>query len=90
MAVLVENSKLLPSVPWTARCAIAVGLRPRAVVHQAVHGISGSTFDYSTNRHEITVYYSTNRLEKTVYYTRDVGKSRDFGNIAFITVWDQS
>ena len=69
MAVLVENSKLLPSVPWTARCTIAVGLRPREIVHRAVHSITGGTFDYSTNRHEITVYYSTNRLEKTVYYT---------------------
>ena len=29
-------------------------VRPRAIVHQVVHG----KFDYTTNRHEITVYYT--------------------------------
>ena len=32
-------------------------LRPRAIVHRTVHGTSDSSFDYSTNRHEISVYY---------------------------------
>ena len=29
--------------------------RPRAIVHQVIHGTSGNSLDYTTNRHEITV-----------------------------------
>ena len=33
--------------------------RPQAIVHLAVHGTSWHSFDYSPNRHEITVYHLT-------------------------------
>ena len=45
-----------PSVPWTTWYTIALDLRPPATVHQVVHGTSGNSFDYTINRHEITVY----------------------------------
>ena len=32
--------------------------RPHAIVHQVVQGTSDNSFDYTTNRYEITVYYS--------------------------------
>ena len=31
-------------------------LRPQAIVHRAVNGTSGHSFDYSPNRHEIIEY----------------------------------
>ena len=46
--LFVKLSKLLPEVPLTARCTIARSRRPRAIVHRAVHGTEGSSFDYST------------------------------------------
>ena len=59
-----EYSKLLLSVSWRARCIIALGLRPRAILQPAVHGTSGSSSDNSTNRHEITVYYFPKAIVK--------------------------
>ena len=39
--LFVVQSNYYPSVPWTTWCTIALGLRPRAIVHQVVHGTSG-------------------------------------------------
>ena len=39
--LFVVLSNFYPSVPWTTWCTFALGLRPRAIVHQVVHGTLG-------------------------------------------------
>ena len=45
---------LLPSASGLRQSCIK---QPPAIVHRAVYGTLGSSFDYSTNMHEITVNY---------------------------------
>ena len=45
---------------WTARCTMAPGRRPRAIVHRAVHGTEGSNvLLFHQNSNEITVLLPT-------------------------------
>ena len=39
---------------------------PRAIVHQVIHSTLGNSFDYTTNKHEITVYSKTSRSEEEI------------------------
>ena len=45
-------------------------LRPREILYWAVHGTSWHSFDYSPNRHEITVYYYTKHPWNNCFITQ--------------------
>ena len=55
-------------------------LRPRAIVHQVAHGTSGgNSLDYTTNKHEITVYYTL--ADDVKLHEVDVGRHK-FADVA--------
>ena len=65
-----------PSVPRTARCTIALGLRPSSVP-------KGYSFDYSPNNHEVTVYYckfgnviTLTKIKMLLQYCRNIAATR--------------
>ena len=58
MPVLVDSQNHAPRYRGQLNALLPSALPPRAIVHCAVHGTSWHSFDYSPNRHEITVYYT--------------------------------
>ena len=58
MPVCLNSQNYAPRYRRQLNALLPSAFRPRAIVHLAVHGTSGHSFDYSPNRHEITVYYS--------------------------------
>ena len=58
MFVWQNSQNYAPRYRGQLNAQLPSALRPRAIVHDAVHGTSWHSFDYSPNRHEITVYYT--------------------------------
>ena len=59
MLVWQNSQNYAPRYRGQLNAQLPSALPPRAIVHSVVHGTSWHSFDYSPNRHEITVYYDT-------------------------------